>query len=204
MSAPALTYDNLPPHSALLREYTDDSITITAAAREPDPHLKRGLLRRAAPYAAVVSALLLFICGIVFGPMAYAHRNFLPGWTGILAAVFSGLLFVFVWRVRYFSLIDETTRALSGNTILTARPEQFLIEFSDASGTLSWDLSPSQIQDISVTRNVRRGVWLKETPPLDGLRITVRDGPCFSVLVGREISELRWVARTLKEFFHLA
>ena len=198
MPAPALTYDNLPPHSSLLREYSADGITITAAAREPDRYIRRRTRRRAAVSAGWISAGVLALCLVVFGGQAYANRYFMPWWTGALAGVFCAVLFVFIWQVRYAGLIDAIHRALDQNTILAVRGGRLLIESSGAMGSESWDVARDQVREIAVLKNFRRSRWGEEQP-LDCLRIELGDERIIHILLGRDHAELVWISKILKE-----
>jgi hypothetical protein len=199
--AATLAYDNLPPHSTLLREYSDDGITITAQAQEPDKHVRWRVRRRAAASAAWVCAAAIALGLIIFGQQTYEHRHLLPRWTSILAGVFGAALFGFIWHVRYLALLDATTLALSQNTIIAAQGDRLLIETSGPLGKQSVEYARDQIRRIRIIKNFRRSKWGEEQP-LDCLRIIHQDGGQMNVLIGRDRAELRWAQRELESRLH--
>jgi hypothetical protein len=199
-SGQRLTYDNTPAGSTLLREYVDDGagVIITAAAREPDPLTRRRLRKRAAIPAAWISAAVVVLCAAIFAKQAYANRNMLPWWTGALAALFGGALFIFVWQVRYLGLLESSRMALTQNSIIAVRRRRLLIESSGPLGTHSEDLLLDQIADVRVASGLIPPS-ARDHSPHDGIAIRLNDGRVVVALLGRTSSELRWVVDVLNE-----
>jgi len=196
---PTLTYDNLPTGSTLLREYDgDDGIIITAPACEPDRFVKRRLRRRAALPAAWISAGVIALTMLVFGPQAYAHRNTLPRWTSLLATACCALLFAFVWWVRYLELLQHAREWLARSTTIGVKKEKLLI-VAILRVPIAREFLRESVRDVRVVRNLRKSTF-GEGPPLDALQIIFNDNLSLGLMVGRDPIELNWTAKTLKEF----
>src|SRR4051812_30427128 len=95
-----LTYDTLPPHSTLLREYNPDgSVTITSPAAEPTEHQRQKLHRASAIKAAIIMTVIIVL---VFSALPFLIRiRFSAGlawWIPPLCILFFCIaLFIFIW-----------------------------------------------------------------------------------------------------------
>jgi hypothetical protein len=192
MSHP-LTYDTLPAHSQLRREYVDGVTKIIAAPEEPGPLVRRGAMVRSALPAAVICVGTLAVGLAVFGATYSAHRASMPQWMSIVLAIaffiFCFALFALTWRIQYSSRFLAAQRALQQTTILAASRGRLLIETSGPLGAASYDL-----KNIHSFRKGRG----EQMRPIDCLEIALSDGTLIHVLWGRDEVELDWVARALR------
>jgi hypothetical protein len=197
----ALTYDTFPPHSNLRREIVGDGITITAAAEEPNPQVRRVQLQRAAFSGALLSGALLAAFILAIASTYVAHRRYMdaPLFAALVIAfiVFCGAMFAFIWRVQYAARIDALERALRQTTILAATPGKLLIETAGPFGQASYELLGFVENESRSVVDFRRG-RCGGGRPVDCLEIVLADGKTIHVLPGRDEAELRWVVRTLR------
>lgn len=196
----ALTYDTLPSHSRIRREVVDGVLRITASAEEPGPMVRRAALNRSAVPAGLISGLGLLSCVAVFGVLFQTNRRTLgtelTGLLDIAFLIFCVALFALIWRVHYFSRLDAVQSALKQTTILAAMKDRLIIETSGPAGTASHDLyvqgtAPTIVSIAIETCDERKYV--------DCLLIALSDGTRIPLLPGRDLDELRWVSRAVKE-----
>jgi hypothetical protein len=191
MSHP-LTYDTLPAHSQLRREFAQGVLKIIAAAEEPGPLVRRAALIRSALPAALICFVTLVIGLAVFGAMYVSHRASMPQWMSLVLAiifsVFCVALFTFTWRIQYSSRLHAAATALRQTTVLAAAPGRLLIETSGPLGSASYDLKGR------LNFRMHRG---DSDRPIDSLQIVHSDGTVIHVLWGRDEAELDWVARAI-------
>src|SRR3954464_6632126 len=180
-----LTYDTLPAHSQLHREYADGVVKIIAAPEEPGPLVRRAALRRSALPAALIWFATIVVGFAVFGATYLSHRPFMPDWMslalGIAFTVFCVALFLLAWRIHYAARLSAAQRALRQSTVLAASPGRLLIETSGPTGTARYDLKHS-VAAPSI-RTFRRGRCELDRP-VDCLEIVLSDGTLIHVLPG--------------------
>jgi hypothetical protein len=189
-----LTYDTLPPHSRLRREFTDGVLKITAAAEEPGPLVRREAARSAALPAALLCCGALVLVIALFGAGYLARRQFMPPLVSVVLfiafVVLSAALYSLSWRMEFGLRIDAAEKALQQITILAASADRLIIESSGPLGATSLDLT--QIRVIRIARTDRR-------PRISAIQIVSGQGAPVLVLHGRDDGELNWVARALIE-----
>jgi hypothetical protein len=188
-----LTYDTLPPHSRLHRDFADGILQISAAAEEPGPLVRRAALIRSALPAAMISVVVLVVGFAVFGSMYLANRRLMPGWLslalGLIFIVLCAALFTLVWRIQYSSHLERIEKALRQSTIIAASPGRLLIETDGPFGAASHELR-SDLRSLGV-------IPCAVDPHLDCLQIGLVNGTRIELLAGRDRVELDWVARQL-------
>jgi hypothetical protein len=188
-----LTYDTLPPHSRLRREFADGVLKIIAAVEEPGPLVRRAALLHTALPAAMISVAALLVGFAIFGSMYLVNRRLMPEWLSlVLGAAFvvvCAALFALVWRIRYTSRLERIEKALRQSTIIAASFGRLLIETDGPFGAASHDLR-SDLRGIGV-------VSCSTDSNLECLRIGLMDGTRIEILAGRDRIELDWVARQL-------
>jgi len=195
-----LSYDDLPRHCTLLREYFDDDVKITAPARKLERHDRLRIRVRAAVSAARwIGIGLLALCLIVFGGAVHHHRPLFSLGACVVAAAFGLLVFVFLCAVRCASLADAMSRALSQNTIIATNHGRLLIESDGPLGRQSSDISRDQLRELRVVRTLPVTKWSDEQD-MSALQILLTDGRTVQIGVGRDLRELRWLAGTLRGF----
>jgi len=193
-----LTYDNLPSHSRLHREYVDGVLKIIAGPEDPGPLVRRAALLRAAIPASLICFCALIVGFAIFGAMYAQNRRNLS--TDLSAAlfiafvVFCAALFALVWRIQFASRIEASETALQQSTILAASRDRLIIEtsgpFGAASHNLQFDSTDRAVGSIRLARcNDRFGIGI--------LEIVLKDGAHIRILPGRDDTELRWVASAL-------
>lgn len=194
-----LPYDDLPPGSTLLREYTADAITITARAGEPDDAVRRHLKSTSAIWACFPSAAAILICLLVFARPLWAHRDHLPWWTAIVFAIFVAAVHALLWQTRYLRLIESVENAFEQTTILRIDRLRLLIESTGPLGTRSVDWSASDVRAIRVAA-LEPSDEPRVREPLGAVRIDLITGESAFIFAGRTPAELIWVGRMLRQF----
>ncbi|HEY7090384.1 MAG TPA: hypothetical protein VH518_19970 [Tepidisphaeraceae bacterium] len=188
-----LTYDTLPAHSRLKREFADGVLRITATAEEPGPLVRRAAMFRAAVPATMICFVVLLVGLAVFGSTYRMHRRLMPEAMSlslfVAFVIFCTALFALVWRAQYAIRINAAHKALQQNTILAASPGRLVIETTGPMGASSFDLS-------GTVRAIRQ-VKADGVRRVDALEILLVDGSTVQILPGRDAIELAWVARTV-------
>jgi hypothetical protein len=204
LPAPAnvLTYDNLPPHSTLLREVLVDHRTgetcvkITAPATEAAPATRLAIARSAAITAAATTFVALGVCAIPFAMLAWRQRHLVPWWTAIVFAVFCAALFALIWRNMFLSRLATTEKFLGSSTVLVVSPSRLLIECSGPGLPFSYEFAAKSVREVRVTRALH--AERDSSCLLHGLQIALSDGTDLNLLCGRSREELAWVAATIR------
>jgi len=197
-SPAVLTYDNLPPHSTLIREIlTDDttgetSIKIIAPAGEPTARARRRIAIRSAIPAAAMTVATLAVCAVPIGFVAYNHRHLLPWWTLIIFTIFCAALYAFLWRGWRAESLARNEVLLRRNSVLLIRPQQLLIEATGPQGRISYEIAASRIRSVRAAN--------REMPELV---LMLDTDPPVLLLKGREFDELQWVAATVRHVMRL-
>lgn len=190
----ALTYDNLPPGSTILREWDDGTLILTAGTRELDAAGRSRAARRAALEASWTSLVIFVIVALLALSMnapQNTSRLLSPLVIGLSAICF-GMLFLLHWHERWRSLRDATERGLDEQTVLMARADSLQIELEGRRRSLSLKLCAGDIFDIEV-----QVAFIQRGP--DRLLIRLRAGETIELLLGRSPTELEWVAKTLRQ-----
>lgn len=192
-----LTYDNLPPHSRLIREMGRDTLTLTARPEEPGPFLRKTLLRRAAVKSAGISAVVIALLLLIFGRMYLDHRRGMSASISLMLEVafiiFCIAAYALAWRVHYSKLLDDWGKLLQQTTIVAASPGRLFIETSGPLGAASHQIysdSPAGVDRLEISQ-------LKDHPGISCLDIVRKDGTRTQILPARDETELRWVAHVL-------
>jgi hypothetical protein len=190
----ALTYDTLPAHSTLRREFVDGVLKLTAGAEEPGPLVRRAALVRASIAAAWICVAVLLVGFAAFGATYQAHRR-LMSWSMSVALctafmVFVAMLFLLVLRAQYSARLDLARRALQQNTTIAASPGRLIIETAGPMGSGSYDIRRG-LRALRVAR-AQSLHWF------DCLEVLLDDGTSVRLLAGRDVGELNWVARALQ------
>lgn len=190
----ALTYDNLPAHSRLRREFADGALKIVATPEEPGPLVRREALLATALTASLSSFLALAIGALVFGPLYLNARRTMPPALSVVllvaSVVFYAAVFCFAWRIRYVTRITAASCALQQTTVLAASKERLLIESTGPCGAASRDLAPDSVLSIRVASH-------DGASALGCIEIQLLDSTRIGILIGRDQAELCWVAQTL-------
>lgn len=191
----ALTYDNLPAHSRLRREFEEGVLKIVATPEEPGPLVRREALLATALTASLATFLALVIGALVFGPLYLNARRTMPtALSAILlvaSVVFYAAMFSFAWRIRYVTRITAAQRALQQTTLLAASKQRLIIETTGPCGAASHDLATDSVLGICVAS-------LDGATALPCVEIHLRDSTQIPILPGRDEVELAWVARTIE------
>ena len=193
-----LTYDNLPSHSRLQREYVDGVLKITAGSEEPGPLVRRAALLRAAVPASLICFCTLVVGLAIFGATYEEHRRYMSSALSaalfIAFVVFCAALLALVWRIQFAARIEAVETALRQTTILAASRGRLIVESSGPFGAVSHDVkfdSPDRALDsILLSR-------CDDRFQIGILEIVLKDGARIRVLPGRDDTELRWVANAL-------
>jgi hypothetical protein len=191
--SPTLTYDTLPAHSRLRRDFESGMLKLTASAEEPGPLVKRAALLRAAVPAAWICFAVLLVGLAMFGATYQAHRRLMPAALSIVLlgayVTFCAALFALVWRAQYSARIDAAGKALQQNTLIAAAPGRIIVETAGPMGQASHEL-------VGHIRGLGLG-HCDDLHRLDCLQIVMDDGTSIRIFAGRDEAELKWVARTL-------
>jgi hypothetical protein len=192
----ALTYDTLPAQSRLRREVSADgrAITISLPAGEVAGVQRRRALRTTALSSALMAAILLVPVVAIVAPLATDPQRramllYKPVLFTLLVAVsiFVGALFLLVWEVRSWYVLDRLRRAAEQTTVLCSREDgTLLIESSGPLGSVSATVRPRE------ARVNHRAGWA-----ICGLELIGDDQKRWLLFVGLSAEELRWIARTV-------
>jgi hypothetical protein len=189
-----LTYDTLPAHSRLRREFDGGLLKLIAGAEEPGPLVRRAALLRSAVPAAWICLAVLLVGLATFGATYHAHRRLMPTTLSIVLfcayLIFCAALFALVWRAQYAGRIEAAQKALQQNTLIAASAGRIVIETAGPMGEASHDLA-GHIRGIRLGR-------CDDPHRLDCLQIVLEDGTSIQMFAGRDEVELRWLARTLR------
>jgi hypothetical protein len=195
-----LAYDELPPGSDLRREYgTDGSVTISAPAGEPSAAARRAAAQGTGVSSAAVCAVVLgVLVWITFGVSDSVRRLDPASRAGavLLFGVFSGALFLLVWKVRYATRLDMLAEARRQAAVLHAHPNRLLVETAGPFGERSFDVPAGEIRRMQVVGEPWSGDGIAaESVPC--LRVQLTDGRVLRLMPGRHEAELRWAAAAL-------
>lgn len=193
-----LTYDDLPPGSALRRQFGEDgSVAITAPAGEPSHAARRAALHVTGVVAALMSASLLVVLCLFVPVMSDGRPRIDPALRLlgiILFAVFCGGIFLLNWRTLFDKRMEWLSKARQQSTLLYASPARLLVETSGPEGDRSLDLPAEAIHSIRLGPT---GLFPREFPCC--LQITATDGSVHRLLTGHHRGELTWVVDTLRQ-----
>jgi hypothetical protein len=194
-----LTYDNLPSHSRLQRQYVDGVLKIIASPEEPGPLARRAAMFRAAVPAALICFCTLIVGIAIFGAAYDRSRRSMSTELSIALfiafVIFCAALFALVWRIQYQLRIEAVESALQQTTVIAASRDRLIVETSGPFGAAShdWKLSPQahMIEAIRLSGcDDQFGIGVLEVLP--------KDGAAIRILPGRDEIELKWVAGALR------
>jgi hypothetical protein len=186
----SLTYDNLPPGSSILREWKDGALTIISASRELDQHDRR----RAAKMAAISSLWLTMATG---GVTAGMLLTFLPPNTSLILRQIPVIILVIVVGLCMFGMFwldlkrgaeRRLEHGLAQHTLLIVSASEIGIEIAGATTLL-------RIEDVS---SIAIASSLFGLHP-GSVVIRTRTTRPMQLFPGRSPSELRWLAKTLRQ-----
>lgn len=190
----ALAYDELPAGSDLRREYgPGGAVTVTAPAGEPSVAARRATAQATGLASAVLCTASLAALLWVLWPALTRLDTGLRVAAGALFVVFSGGLFLLVWKVWYAAHLDLLTDARRETVVLHADARGLLIESQGPEGARSIEIPTGSALGVRPA-----GGW-RAVETIHCIKIERRDGATLCLLAGRHPAELRWVAATLRQ-----
>lgn len=196
-----LTYDDLPAGSDVRREFRDDgTIVITVPAGDVPQAARRAAAHMAFASGALFSIGFLAAAFAVFA--LFVRQNRISGapfiWAVAFFAIFCTAIVALVSWVRYRMAIERTEIARRQSTILAISRERALIETTGPFGVAGFDLAIERIAKVDLKRSRmldnRGHAWR-----MWHLELTLSVGRSIALLPGRDPTELRWIAGTIRE-----
>jgi hypothetical protein len=190
----ALTYDNLPPGSSILREWNGETLILSSPAGELSSRARKRAAGRAALQASWTTTaifLIIVLLGISFTYPQNTSRLLSP-WILALAALCFACTFLLNWNERWRAMRDDAESGLNEQTILAIGPERIDIEIEGPKRTISVSHRREFILDIAAHVD-----FVQRRP--DRLVIHFNDGCSLELLLGRAPAELEWIAKTLRQ-----
>lgn len=193
-----LEYDELPPGSDIKREFAPSGVTITVPAGDVPPAALRAASFEAMRFAAGVSTVIMGLgvaAAVAAGELGRMDVRWRLAAMGLTAVIGLGL-FALAWRGRYAAKVEALNEARRQATVLHVTPGRLLVETTGPLGSGSHELAKSRVVRVRVGSDSagRAGDVSLRCLWLDRL-----GAPPLRLLIGREASELRWIAATVAQ-----
>jgi hypothetical protein len=194
---PTLTYDDLPPGSALRREYHAGGVRITVPGGEPSEAALRDARQQSLIFAAAITALLVLVAVPLMTLLRREANNIdaLPRWLVAPFGVCCAAAVLLIAHFRYAAQRDLLEKAHQSVGLIEAGGGRLRIETAGPEGEHSYSLARDQVKDV---RPARRPAprWVLE---MSCLAIERTRGPTIHVFPGRTDPELRWIASSIRQ-----
>ena len=199
MSQPVLlSYDDLPPGSDIRREQRGELVTITVPAGEPPASAKRAIAQAALVSGAISSWAFLLLALVVFA--YFVRMNRIIGaplnWALAFFAIFCTAIVALVSWVRYGMKLEDLQAGRRQATVIAITPQRLVVETSGPFGVTGYEMSGEQVVNVSIGREMVRDAEGRGRK-LDRLVIQLAGGRRIMLLPGRDLTELRWIARAI-------